>query len=100
MSTTYQALNIPPAGNQHGGLEVLRCAVIDGELHLTFRPAFNETGDWGRMFAEVARQVARAYAQQDRSPEPETLKQISAAFAQELRAPTNTDTAVGPIETT
>jgi len=100
MSNTYQALNIPPAANQHGGLEVLRCAVIDGELHLTFRPAFNETADWGRMFAEVARQVARAYAQQDRFSEPETLKRIGAAFAEELRSPTNTDSSVGPVETT
>ena len=98
MSQSYQALNIPPAGNQHGGLEVLRCAVIDGELHLTFRPAFNATGDWGRLFAEVARQVARAYAQQDRFPEAETLTRIRAAFEGELGAPSNVGRDTGPLQ--
>jgi Domain of unknown function (DUF5076) len=51
MSNTYQALNIPPAANERGGFEVLRCAIVDGELHLTLRPVFNEPNDWGRLFA-------------------------------------------------
>jgi len=54
MSNTYQALNIPPAATERGGFEVLRCAIVDGELHLTLRPVFNEPNDWGRLFAEVA----------------------------------------------
>ena len=47
MSNTYQPLNIPPAANERGGFEVLRCAIIEGELHLTLRPVFNEPNDWG-----------------------------------------------------
>ena len=54
MSNTYQALNIPPAANERGGFEILRCAIVEGELHLTLRPVFNEPNDWGRLFAEVA----------------------------------------------
>ena len=63
MSNTYQALNIPPAANERGGFEFLRCAIVEGELHLTLRPVFNDPNDWGRVFAEVARQVAVSVAQ-------------------------------------
>jgi hypothetical protein len=97
MSNTYQALNIPPAANERGGFEVLRCAIIDGELHLTLRPVFNEPDDWGRMFAEVSRQVASAYAHQNRFPQAETLARISAAFESDLRSPPDVASSVGPL---
>jgi hypothetical protein len=97
MSNSYQALNIPPAANERGGFEVLRCAIIDGEMHLTLRPVFNEPKDWGRLFAEAARQVARAYAHQDRFSEAETLTRISAAFETDMRTPPDVASSVGPI---
>ena len=97
MSDLYQALNIPPAANERGGFEVLRCAVIDGELHLTLRPVFNQPDDWGRLFAEVARQVAAAYAHQDRFPQAETLSRISTAFETDMRSPPDVVSSVGPI---
>src|SRR5262245_41994866 len=62
MSNPYQALNIPPAANERGGFEFLRCAIVEGELHLTLRPVFNEPKDWGRVFAEVAPGGARLRA--------------------------------------
>ncbi len=98
MSNTYQALNIPPAANERGGFEFLRCAIVDGELHLTLRPVFNEPQDWGRVFAEVARQVARAYAHQERFPEPETLRRIGSAFEAEMRTPPDVASSIGPIK--
>jgi hypothetical protein len=97
MSNTYQALNIPPAANERGGFEVLRCAIVEGELHVTLRPVFNEPNDWGRLFAEVARQVARAYAHQDRCPEAETLTRISTAFEADMKSPPDVTSSVGPI---
>jgi hypothetical protein len=97
MSDIYQALNIPPAANERGGFEILRCAIIDGELHLTLRPVFDAPNDWGRLFAEVARQVARAYAHQDRFQEPETIERISAAFEAELKNPPDVASSVAPI---
>ena len=97
MSNTYQALNIPPAPNEPRGYEFLRSAVIHGELQMTLRPVFNEPNDWGRVFAEVARQVARAYAHQDRFPEPEVLTRISSAFETEMRNAPDVASSVGPI---
>ena len=96
-NNTYQPLNIPPAANERGGFEVLRCAIIEGELHLTLRPVFNEPNDWGRLFAEVARQVAHAYAHQDRFPQAETLARISSAFEAEMTSPPEVTSSVGPI---
>jgi len=89
MSNKYQAMNIPPAANERGGFEFLRCAIIDGELHLTLRPVFNQPDDWGRSFAENAHQ--------DRFPEAETLTRISSAFEAEMKAPPGHDSTVGPI---
>jgi Domain of unknown function (DUF5076) len=97
MSSTYQALNIPPAANERGGFEVLRCAIIDRELHLTLRPAFDEPGAWGRLFAEVARQVANAYAQQQGFAASETLARIGTAFETDMKNPPDFASTVGPI---
>ncbi|MGH8735421.1 MAG: DUF5076 domain-containing protein [Burkholderiales bacterium] len=97
MSKPYQALNIPPAANERGGIEVLRSAIIDGELHLTLRPLFENPNDWGRMFAECARQVARVYAQQNRLPEADTVARISSAFETEIKTPPAVKSAIGPL---
>ncbi len=97
MSNPYQALNIPPAANDRGGLEVLRCAVIDGELHLTLRPAFREPNGWGHMFAEIARQVARAYAHEKRFTEADTLARISSAFETGMKNPPDVTSSIGPL---
>jgi hypothetical protein len=45
----------------------------------------------------VARQVAHAYAHQDRFAEPETLTRISAAFESEMRNPPDVASSVAPI---
>ena len=95
MSNPYQALNIPPAANDRGGIEVLRCAVIDGELHLTLRPAFNEPNGWGHLFAEVARQVARAYAHEKRFAEA----RIGSAFAADMKKPPDVTSSIAPLAT-
>jgi hypothetical protein len=97
MSNTYQALSVPPAATDRGGLEILRCAVIDGELHLTFKPTFNEPNAWGHVFAEVARQVAQAYAVDNRFSEKDTFARISSAFADGMRTSPDVDRKVAPI---
>ena len=97
MSDPYQALSIPPAANDRGGLEILRCAVIDGELHMTFRPAFTEPNGWGQLFAEITRQVAQAYAHDNRFSEADTLARITATFEADMKRPPDIDRKIGPI---
>jgi hypothetical protein len=97
MSKPYQALNIPPAAQQRGGIEVLRSAVIDGELHLTLRPLFDNPKDWGRLFAEVARQVAQVYAHQQRLSESEALQGITSGFESEIKTPSDAKSSIGPL---
>jgi Domain of unknown function (DUF5076) len=97
MSNPYNALSIPPAANERGGIEVLRCAVIDGELHLTLRPAFSDPNGWGQLFAEVARQVAHAYAHEKRFTEADTLARIAAAFEADMRNPPDVTSSISPI---
>src|SRR3954469_12471426 len=64
MSANYDELQVPPGANQKGGIEVLRAGVVDGGLHVTLRRAFNDPKAWGILLADVARQVARVYAQE------------------------------------
>jgi Domain of unknown function (DUF5076) len=97
MNSSYQALSIPPAANERGGVEVLRCAVIDGELHLTLRPAFNAPDGWGHVFAEVARQVARVYAHEKRFTEVESIARIKSAFEADMKSAPDITSSIGPL---
>jgi hypothetical protein len=97
MSKPYQALKTPPAAQERGGIEVLRCAVIEGELHVTLRPAFNDPNDWGRLFAEAARQVARAYAHEKMFAEGDAIARISDSFDADIKTPPDVTSSVGPI---
>src|SRR4051794_11576352 len=97
MSKPYQALKTPPGAQDRGAVEVLRCAVVEGELHLTLRPAFDDPKEWGHLFAEAARQVARAYAHEKRIAEGEAVSRISAAFDADIKTPPDVTSSVGPI---
>jgi hypothetical protein len=100
MSEPYQALQIPPLAKQKGGTEVLRAAIIEGGLHVTLRPAFNEPQAWGLLLADVLRQVARAYGQSQLATEADAFKRIRTALIAELDAPPDSgaQTSIAPIE--
>ena len=85
----YNALQPPPSANEKGGIEVLRAAVIDGGLHVTLRRAFDDPQAWGVLLADVARQVARVYAQQAERAEDDVIATIQKAFDTEIAAPAN-----------
>jgi hypothetical protein len=90
MSQIFNALVIPPDALDKGGVEVLRAAIIDGDLHVTLRRAFDDPATWGVLLADVARHVARIYATEDKKKEAATLAEISAGFAAEMNDPTDT----------
>jgi hypothetical protein len=97
MSMEYQALRTPPAALERGGVEVLRCAIVDGELHVTLRPAFDDPRGWGRLFAEVARQVAGAYQQAHGYAPADTLAKIGHTFEQDMSSPPETESSIAPL---
>jgi hypothetical protein len=87
----YHALQIPPTALDKGGIEVLRTAIVNDDVHVTLRPAFEEPQAWGLLLAQVIRNVGRAYAQQPRFNEAEVIAQVRQALDQELqRMPTAT----------
>jgi hypothetical protein len=79
--STYQALSVPPAGRERGGMEVLRSGIVDGELHVT----------------EVARQVAGAYAHEKMFTVEEALARISASFDADIKSPPDVISTIGPL---
>jgi hypothetical protein len=85
----YDALVIPPTALEQGGFEVLRAAIVDGGLHVALRRAFDDPEAWGMLIADVARHVARIYANESKFPEEQTLERIRAIFNAEMDAPTD-----------
>ncbi len=84
MGKPYQALQIPPTALDKGGMEVLRTAIVDDNVHVTLRPTFDEPQTWGVLLAQVIRNVGRAYARQARFNEQEVIAQVRKALHEEL----------------
>ena len=43
----FDALHVPPAALEQGGVEVLRAVIVEGSLHVSLRPAFDDPQAWG-----------------------------------------------------
>jgi len=69
----FEALIIPNEALERGGVEVLRAAIIEGQLHVTLRRTFEQPDPWGGLLSEVARRVARAYAADGQLDEGEVV---------------------------
>jgi hypothetical protein len=67
-------------------------------VHVTLRPAFDDPAAWGVVLCDVARQVAGAYAHQNKFSEDEAMQRIRAAFAAEVDGPAKTG-SISPIGT-
>jgi hypothetical protein len=89
---TFDPLGVPPAALEEGGVEVLRCAVVGGALHVSLRRAFDDPQAWGMLIADVTRHVARIYANEMGSNENLIVDRIRDMFDAEMDAPTDPGT--------
>jgi hypothetical protein len=83
----FDALHIPPLALERGGTEVLRAVVIDGDLHVSLRRAFEDPESWGMLLADVARDIVRLYANESAMSEQDILERLRAAFETEMDEP-------------
>ena len=85
----FEALHVPPAAMDQGGVEVLRAVIVDGALHVSLRRAFDDPEAWGMLIADITRHVARIYAAEDKFREAETIERVRALYDAEMDAPTD-----------
>ena len=78
-----------PGADAH---EVLRAWVADGGLTVAVRRSFDDPSVWGILLADVARHVARIYAEEDGVTEEEALSKVVETLTSELLEPTSVGT--------
>jgi uncharacterized protein DUF5076 len=83
----YAALAMPNAAIENGGLEILRAGIIDDELHVNARRAFKDPKQWGEVLADIARRIAKLYADETQRTEQDVIASIRAVFAAQPGAP-------------
>jgi hypothetical protein len=86
---TFDPLHVPPIALEHGGVEVLRAAIVQGGLHMSLRRAFDDPQAWGMLIADIARHAARMFANETQLTEEQALDRIRAMFDAEMDAPTD-----------
>lgn len=88
----FDALQIPPSALERGGIEVLRAAVVDGDLHVSLRRAFDGPDPWGMLLADVTRHIARIYATESTFTQHQVIQRIRAIYEAEMDNPTDIGT--------
>jgi hypothetical protein len=88
----FDALHIPPAAMEQGGVEVLRAVIIDGALHVSLRRAFDDAEAWGMLIADVTRHIARIYANENVMSEDQVIERILSIYDAEMDAPSDPGT--------
>jgi len=88
----FEALAVPPPALEQGGYEVLRAAIVEGNLHVSLRRAFDEPEVWGILLADVARHIGRIYARETSMREDQVVEKVWAMFETEMGRPTDTGT--------
>jgi Domain of unknown function (DUF5076) len=83
----YEALVIPNEALDKGGLEILRAGIVEDELYVTARRAFDDPAMWGEVLGDVTRRIARVYAAEGKYTEKDARAAISGAYAADLGAP-------------
>jgi hypothetical protein len=85
----FEALHLPSAAFEKGGVEVLRAAIIDEGLHVSLKRAFDDPSTWGVLLADIARHVSRVYAKETGASEADVVVDIRRLFDAELDQPTD-----------
>jgi hypothetical protein len=89
---SFEALHIPPAALEQGGVEVLRAAIVDGGLHVSLRRAFDDPEAWGMLIADITRHVARIYANESALTEDQIIERVRSIYDAEMDAPSDPGT--------
>lgn len=84
-------LPIPPSSQlSDEAAEVLRVWInSDRSMDVSLIPAFQDPGAWGILLVDIARHVARAYADSGEATEEDTLSAIRELFLAEWDNPTD-----------
>ena len=88
----FEALAVPPPALEQGGYEVLRAAIVEGNLHVSLRRAFDEPETWGILLADIARHIGRIYALKSSMREDDVVEKVWSMFEAELDRPTDIGT--------
>jgi hypothetical protein len=60
------------------------------------RPVFEDTRMWGRVLADIARQVAQAYEHQGRGTVAEVMANIRFGFETDMNQPPDVQSEIAP----
>jgi hypothetical protein len=85
----FEPLAVPPPALEHGGYEVLRAAIVEGNLQVSLRRAFDEPEVWGILLADIARHIGRIYALEASMREEQVVEKVRAMFEAEMERPTD-----------
>ena len=85
----FDALHIPPAVLEQGGVEVLRAVIVDGALHVSLRRAFDDPDPWGMLIADVTRHIARIYANESALTQDQVIDRVRSIYEAEMDNPTD-----------
>jgi hypothetical protein len=83
---TYDELPLPSGALASGGVEMLRAGVVERELFITARRAFDDPAGWGAVLAGVAQRLAALYAAETEWGEADVAERIGAGFQVALAA--------------
>ena len=86
----FDALHVPPAALDQGGVEILRAVIVDGDLHVSLRRAFDDPDPWGMLIADVTPHIARRYATEGSLTQDQVIARVRTIYEAEMERPTDT----------
>jgi Domain of unknown function (DUF5076) len=86
-------IELPPnARDNEDAAEILRAWIVGGGLEVSLWPAFDEPEVWGVLLVDIARHVARMYADRGDVSEEQALAAVRKMFDAEWNRPTDLGT--------